>query len=210
MDQRKFTSFSPAAFVKHPSARRLFSSDEDSRLKALVAEFGDTDWKLISREMGDRSPRQCRERYKNYLSPHLSNTPWSSWEDNLLCQKYAEMGAKWAQMTAAFIGRSDVALKTRWIALNTRASLAPPPFSSESPLASSADQCEKPLIERAEPEVGLVEPSSPRTSKSDANEFSIAQLLWTSADRTNALKSEISIEHERPESTFPNYGGKLW
>jgi hypothetical protein len=197
MYPRKLGFFPGAPFVKQPSARRMFSSDEDTHLKSLVAQYGESDWKLISREMQDRSARQCRERFKNYLSPQLSMRPWSQSEDDLLREKCQEVGQKWAQISSSFVGRSDVSLKNRWIAITTRPSFGP--RSSESVLTISP-------VEDVQPP----EPPAPKGPGTDPSDFSIAQLLWTSPDRTNALKGELGIESERPDSAFPNYGGRLW
>jgi hypothetical protein len=195
MDPRRFPFFGPIPFIKQPSARRMFSTEEDTRLKSLVSQFGENDWKTISKEMGDRSCRQCRERYKNYLSPKLSNTPWSQSEDDLLRQKYLELGPKWSQMTGAFVGRSDVSLKNRWAAINSR------PDMARTPVEKSVED-----VKRS----GAFNVPSQKVPGNDPNEFSIAQLLWTTSDRTSALKAELNLESERPVSSFPNYGGRLW
>ena len=46
---------------------------EDAVLRDLTQRLGDTDWCVIASVMKDlgfwRSPRQCRERYKNHVRP---------------------------------------------------------------------------------------------------------------------------------------------
>jgi len=48
---------------------------EDAVLRDLTRQVGDTDWCVISSLMKDagiwRSPRQCRERYKNHVRPGI-------------------------------------------------------------------------------------------------------------------------------------------
>lgn len=100
----------------------MFSPEEDSTLKSLVLQSIEPDWKAIASQMGNRTPRQCRERYKNYLSPDLSTRPWSETEDAILTEKVHEIGKKWAQISQFFEGRSDVSLKNRWTAINMRGS----------------------------------------------------------------------------------------
>jgi hypothetical protein len=73
---------------------RKFQKSEDDQLRALVLQFGESNWKLISLHMNRRNARQCRERYKNYLSPAFKHTPWSEEEERLLSEKVSELGPK--------------------------------------------------------------------------------------------------------------------
>jgi hypothetical protein len=115
--------------------RQPFSADEDVKLKALVAQFGQNDWQAISAQMNNRTCRQCRERYKSYLAPGLTSSPWTDPEDELLRTKYYEIGPKWAQMAAFFPGRSDVNIKNRWTLIGglTRHPVSIPDFESALP-----------------------------------------------------------------------------
>lgn len=94
---------------------------EDRILSELVSVFGNkkVDWQAIGRSMG-RTPRQCRDRYKNYLSCELERRGWTREEDELLRERVGEMGCHWARMTDYFPGRSDVSLKNRWRLLSHR------------------------------------------------------------------------------------------
>ena len=71
-----------------------FTPEEDARLKELVAEKGDRQWNVIQGLMPGRNARQCRERWRNYLSPEVKNGPWTKEEDEIpefvkeLLQKY--------------------------------------------------------------------------------------------------------------------------
>ncbi|OHT11601.1 Myb-like DNA-binding domain containing protein [Tritrichomonas foetus] len=100
------------------SIRRPFTEREDEQLKKLVAEFGDDDWKLIAEQLGSRTPRQCRERYKNYLMPGIVNGPWTKEEDALLYSKYHEIGPHWSLIGKAFPTRSEVNIKNRWASIS--------------------------------------------------------------------------------------------
>ncbi|OHT04339.1 hypothetical protein TRFO_28164 [Tritrichomonas foetus] len=76
--------------------RNRFSKEEDEQLKALVGQYDEPDWKKIASCLKSRSPRQCRERYNNYLRPDLINGPWSPEEEDLLIEKYEKYGPKWS------------------------------------------------------------------------------------------------------------------
>ena len=102
--------------------RHKFSKEEDELLKKLVDKHGETNWMTIASHMKTRSPRQCRERYRNYLSSNLINGPWTFEEEQLLEEKVREFGQKWSKITPFFESRSDVNLKNHWTALINRQS----------------------------------------------------------------------------------------
>ena len=109
---------------KTPISRRKFSKEEDEKLKNLVSIIGISDWQNIAAHMENRNSRQCRERWKHYLSPSVSNDPWSESEDKLLCEKYNELGPRWSKIAKFFPKRTDITVKNRWISLNGRAKRA--------------------------------------------------------------------------------------
>ena len=92
-----------------------FTPEEDEALLKLVQQFGTKDWIKISTLIGTRNPRQCRERFKNYLNPELRKDQWTKEEDELLEQKFKEFGAKWNKISKFFVHRSDNALRNRWM-----------------------------------------------------------------------------------------------
>lgn len=97
--------------------RKSFSPQEDERLKLLVAKYGTDNWSAIEKEMPGRNIRQCRERYKHYLAPEVSHRPWTKEEDDLLIEKYKEIGPKWVKLKTFFDNRTDINIKNRWIRL---------------------------------------------------------------------------------------------
>lgn len=91
-----------------------FTSEEDEKLRKLVAKFGGHNWSIISSFMKDRTSKQCRDRYSNYLTPGYFQGEWSKGEDNLLIQLYNQFGPKWTFMQKYFKGRSSNSIKNRW------------------------------------------------------------------------------------------------
>lgn len=92
-----------------------FTEEEDAKLHALVMQYGAKDWIHISQLMGTRNPRQCRERWNNYVNPALRTDPWTAEEDMLLDQKIAEFGPKWNKIAKFFRNRSDNSIRNRWM-----------------------------------------------------------------------------------------------
>lgn len=107
----------PAKQTKKGSAnlKIKFTPEEDQRLTQLVLQHGSKDWIKISNLMETRNPRQCRERWNNYLNPSLRTDPFSTEEDLLLDQKYAEYGPRWNKIAKFFNNRSDNSLRNRWM-----------------------------------------------------------------------------------------------
>jgi hypothetical protein len=114
----------PKEWMLHPlkqsCPRHKFLKAEDDQLRLLVAKFGESNWNLIALYMSRRNARQCRERYRNYLSPNLQPTPWTSEEETRLCEKVREFGPKWSKISAFFPGRTEVNVKNQWAAINCR------------------------------------------------------------------------------------------
>lgn len=106
--------------AKPVSVRHKFSKEEDELLINLVKSLGENNWVNIAQQMKSRTPRQCRERYKNYLSPDLKNDPWTEEEEKLLEDKYMEYGPKWSKISIYFDKRSDVNVKNHWAAMHNR------------------------------------------------------------------------------------------
>ena len=94
--------------------KNKFTPEEDRKLESLIQKYGAGDWLNISQMMGTRNPRQCRERWNNYLNPQLRVDPWTIEEDQLLVMKYQELGPHWAKIARCFMHRSDNSVRNRW------------------------------------------------------------------------------------------------
>jgi hypothetical protein len=98
-----------------PCARSKFTDDENIQLRSLVAQHGLRAWVEIAKLLPGRSPRQCRERWKHYLSKDQSSVPWTESEDALLFEKVSELGPKWTRIAALLGNRTDIEIKARWL-----------------------------------------------------------------------------------------------
>ena len=107
-------------FSDKKRCRRVFSPEEDSKLKRIVSRFGTNDWAKVASRMKTRNPRQCKERWTTYLSPTINKEPWTTEEDNLLIIKYNEFGPKWSTISQFFNGRPDNCIKNHWNAIVRR------------------------------------------------------------------------------------------
>ncbi|OHT11701.1 hypothetical protein TRFO_18760 [Tritrichomonas foetus] len=110
--------------------RCVFSREEDVKLVEVISRVGDLNWNLIAKLMRSRTARQCKERWRMYLSPYVNHLPWTEYEDQLLFQKYHEIGPKWTKIAQYFRGRSDNSIKNHWNALNRKTAEAIPTFQN--------------------------------------------------------------------------------
>ncbi|KAK8841482.1 Myb- protein B [Tritrichomonas musculus] len=93
---------------------RKFSTNEDLMLKNVVNIFGAKNWKLIASMIPNKTPRQCRDRYMNYLAPGYIHSDWTKEEDLLLADKYKEYGPQWSKIQKFFPFRTSNSIKNRF------------------------------------------------------------------------------------------------
>ena len=112
-----------SVFADGPTyAKKKWSPDEDEKLRLGVSQLGENSWKRVSEEfVCARSPRQCRERWKNYLSTNTDkNIQWNVRSDKRLLYLYKKYGPNWARIASLMPGRSDISVKNRYQILITR------------------------------------------------------------------------------------------
>jgi hypothetical protein len=112
----------PNSSSPNPPQRRNFSKQEDEALRELVRLHGDKDWRKIAANFPGRSLRQCRDRYKNYLSGTSPSLPWTFQEERLLIEKFREFGFNWVKVATAFPNRDNSDVRNRWTTIVTRES----------------------------------------------------------------------------------------
>ena len=99
---------------KGSSKRISFSPEEDVLLTNLIKNFGSENWEFLASFLPRRNARQCKERWRMFLSPDIKNGPWSKEEDQLLIDLVTKNGPKWTKLIKYFTGRSECNIKNRW------------------------------------------------------------------------------------------------
>jgi hypothetical protein len=99
--------------------RAKFSGAEDAQIRALVASFGTDAWEQIAEAMGNqRTKRQLRERWQNYLSPVLEPA-YTELEDQALVSLSAMIGPQWARIATAIGNKSAISARNRYRSLQS-------------------------------------------------------------------------------------------
>ncbi|KAF0717066.1 Aste57867_2519 [Aphanomyces stellatus] len=103
-----------------------WSFEEDKILEVLVKQSCNN-WGQIAEQIPGRTPKQCRERWRNHLDPSINKGPYAEDEDQLILGQQARLGNKWSQIAQMLPGRTEDSVKIRWKSLKqnpTRAAAA--------------------------------------------------------------------------------------
>ena len=77
-------------------SRQKFKPEEDKLLTRLVKRYHH-DWVKIAKQM-NRTQRQCRERWKYFLSPRINKEPFTQEEDTKLKKLVQKYGTNWKKI----------------------------------------------------------------------------------------------------------------
>ncbi|KAH9257767.1 hypothetical protein BASA81_004233 [Batrachochytrium salamandrivorans] len=96
-----------------------WTTDEDDMLISMTLngamERGEMDWVELCKHIEGRTPKQCRERWKNVLDPSVQRGRWDPSEDNELFRLYSTFGPSWSVISREMHGRrNENMVKNRW------------------------------------------------------------------------------------------------
>jgi hypothetical protein len=94
--------------------RRRFTPDEDEKLSQIVVKFGETNWAEVVKYFPSRTTRQCRDRWRHYLSPDIITGDWTKKDEFILIAKVFEFGRKWCAIASLFPGRTDIGVRNHY------------------------------------------------------------------------------------------------
>lgn len=123
--------------------RSQFTKSEDELLKILVQKNGDYDWNTVAKGIPGKTPRQCRDRFKNYLSPQIVNGRWTKEEEAVLIMQYSKFGPKWARLNQFFPNRSVTNIKNHFSSIYRSITKRLQANARKNELIQKLDECVK-------------------------------------------------------------------
>jgi hypothetical protein len=103
---------------KIQTSKTYFTADDDIKLLSIINENGKDDWNLVSRIMENKSKRQCKDRWRNYLDPSLNKATFTDDENDLIRKKVAELGFRWKCISKFFHNRTDAMIRNQYKSLS--------------------------------------------------------------------------------------------
>jgi len=79
----------------------------------LINLFGKS-WTFISKIIKNRTAKQIRLRYNNYINPNLKTLDFSKEEDIKIIRLYKVLSNQWTKYIQFLPGRSDKLIKRRY------------------------------------------------------------------------------------------------
>ena len=87
--------------------------EEDNLIKNNVKILG-TKWSRISKLMINRTGKQIRDRYLNYLDSNFKKEKFTLEEDDKIKELYINLGSKWTKISHQISGRTPDMIKNRF------------------------------------------------------------------------------------------------
>ena len=87
--------------------------EEDNLIKNNVKILG-TKWSRISKLMINRTGKQIRDRYLNYLDSNFKKEKFTLDEDEKIKELYISLGSKWTKISHQIAGRTPDMIKNRF------------------------------------------------------------------------------------------------
>jgi hypothetical protein len=84
------------------------------QLRVGDREGQNVNWAQVAAELAPRTPKQCREKWKNDHRPGVRKGDWSQQEEMVLAEAHARHGNRWSEIVQYLPRRSENCIKNRW------------------------------------------------------------------------------------------------
>ncbi|EDR21605.1 C-MYB, putative [Entamoeba dispar SAW760] len=96
---------------------RNWTKEEDKKLIKGVEIYGESKWVEISKIVGSRTRKQCRERYINHLKKNIDTSKWKKEEDEIILQQHSIVGSHWCSIALYLNNRTARSIRNRYYSL---------------------------------------------------------------------------------------------
>lgn len=100
--------------MSKPNSSNVWNSEEDETLLCLCHNFGNKQWKTISKYLPGRTNMQCSSRYKR-IKPGIRKGAWTKKEDKQLIDLVSTHGTKWSKINKFMTSRSGKQIRERYL-----------------------------------------------------------------------------------------------
>jgi hypothetical protein len=98
----------------NPNLRKgAWDFDEDTKVLGCMKVHG-RKWNEIAKYFTNRSAKQIRDRYTNYLDPRISKAKFTVEEDLLILELHGRFGNRWTHIKSFLPHRSSDMIKNRY------------------------------------------------------------------------------------------------
>lgn len=97
--------------------RQMWTKEGDDLLRKIVETNYNLPWNEVANMLNESNPKmkksgkQCRERYKNYLDPNITNRSWSKDEKILFILLHSKYVNRWGKIAKFYPNRNDISMK---------------------------------------------------------------------------------------------------
>lgn len=105
----------PQKLERAKGKKNPWQPSEDAKVLELIGHYGQS-WALIAAALGNRTGKQVRDRYLNYLRADIKDEDFTIQEDRLLLSLYYQVGHKWSKIASHLPGRTECQVKNRFYA----------------------------------------------------------------------------------------------
>jgi len=102
---------------------------EDEKVMELIGQFGQS-WAQIANALGNRTGKQVRDRYLNYLRPDIKGEDFTQQEEQLLLSLYYQFGHRWSKIASYLQGRTECQVKN-WYYTHIKKRIASEPNNKD-------------------------------------------------------------------------------
>lgn len=113
----RYKCFRRYSLINPNMQKGRFTKSEDSKLIKFIEVYG-KNWNLISNLLGNRTPKQVKNRYENNLNPLIKKEHYTKEDDKLIMELFDIFENKWSKYQNYFPTRSLKSIKNRFLKIN--------------------------------------------------------------------------------------------
>ena len=189
----------------------IWTNAEDEVVKAGISKYGMNNWERVASLIDTHSAQECKDRWYQFLDPHINKGEWSRLEEEKLVELQELFPEQWALISSQIDRRTAWQCEQHYEALLQR---------MQSAGNGDVRQALRPLEQLAEPEIRPARPdaASIDDAEKDMLEAAVARLAnkhgkkglrSARQDQLNEATAIAQLEREREMKMSGHTSGKV-